>query len=215
MLNPCAARQLIRTQGERVRWLEALPCDCRDPSDPTTYDRNCPVCSFGYVYRERKLPEGVKALVHSERRSFLHAEFGYVSMGDLYITTMADELPLGDFDRVVLVERSRPKKELVHRGAEGVPDPLAEEFPTAVLTVADAATEFVEGADWSFDAEAGAIVWLPDGARPARAVYSVHYRYAPVYWYTGSGMTAARPMPGGIGSWPQSGRLELKHPVEG
>ena len=40
-----------------------------------------------------------------------------MSMGDLY-TTMVDELPLGDFDRVVLVDR-RPKKEQVRRGARG------------------------------------------------------------------------------------------------
>lgn len=212
MLNPCAARQLLATQGERVRWLEALPCDCRDPGDPTSYDRTCKACSFGYVYRERTLPANVKALVHSERRSFLHAEFGYMSMGDLYITTMVDELPLGDFDRVVLVERRRPKKEQVRRGSEGVADPLAEEFPVAVLAVTDADTVFVEGVDWNF--AGGGILWLPGGARPGRSVYAVHYQYAPVYWYTGSGMTAARPLPGGIGSWPQTGRLEIKHPLE-
>jgi len=109
----------------------------------------------------------------------------------------------------------RPKKEIVRRGAEDVPDPLAEEFPVKVLAVADSDTEFIEGTDWSFDAEAGTVLWLPGGARPDRTVYTVHYHYAPVYWYTGSGMTAARPMPGGLGSWPQTGRLEIKHPVEG
>ena len=211
MLNPVAARQLISMQGETIRWFEALPCDCRDPGDPTFGDRYCGHCQFGNVYRERPLPASVKALVHSERHQFLHAEWGFVSVGDLYVTTMPDEIRLGDFDRVVLVQRQVPTKEIVRRG-EGASDTLMQEFPLQVLTVADGDTEFVAGQDYNFDDEAGAIVWLEDGQTPGGQVYTVHYLYAPVFWYTGSVMTAPRPMPGYSAQWPQTGRLELKHP---
>jgi len=212
MLNPIAARQLIATQGERIRWFEALPCDCRDPGDPDYGDfATCGKCQHGYVYRERMLPDGVKALVYRERRQFLHADWGFVGVGELYITTMPDQIPLGNFDRVVLTERAMPKKELVRLGE----DVLREEFPLVVLTVAEGDTEFVAGVDYSFDEAEGRIVWLDGGARPDGAIYTVHYRYAPVYWYTGSSMTAPRPMPGHSVQWPQTGLLQVSFPTEG
>lgn len=211
MLNPVACQQLISTQGERIRWLEALPCDCRDPGDPDYGDhRGCAKCQYGYVYRERVLGPDVRAMVTQVRREFIHRELGFLQVGELLITTMAEEVPLGNWDRVVLVERAMPKKEIVHFGD----DELAEDFPTAVLSVADADTEFVQAHDYRFDDVGGKIVWL--GQRtPAGSIYTVHYYYAPVYWYVGAPMQTARPIRGRAMRMPQSGKLEIKHPVEG
>ncbi len=214
MLNPAAARQMISMQGERVRWFQALPCDCRDPGDPDYGDeRACENCERGYVYREQDLADGVKALVTRQRREYLHPEVGMIRVQDLTVTTMADELPVDEFDKLILVERAVSKKEIVQRGA-GTSDVLGEAYPVEVVTVADGDTVFVAGEDFVFDETTGAVVWLVGGDAPDGQTYAVHYTHAPVYWYTGAMMTEARPMPGHGAKWPQTGILQSKFPEE-
>lgn len=211
MLNPTAPRVLISQQGERVEWWQALPCDCRDPGDPTYGDeRSCDKCERGYVYRLQKLPAGAKALIVRQRREYLHSEVGMIRVGDLTITTMPDEIPVSDFDKIVLLDRAATKKEILRRGATAS-DALGEAHPVAVQTVADGSQVYVEGEDWRFDAEAGAVVWIEGGDEP-EAVFTAVYTHAPEYWYTGAMMTESRPMPGYDAQWPKSGLLQTKFP---
>lgn len=213
MLNPAACRQAIRLHGEGVRWLEALPCDCLDPGDPEYGDhRGCEKCQYGYVYREQVLRRDEKALVTEVRREYLHPDLGLLLKGDLLCVTMADELPFGNWDRLVLTGRELHKKERVKYET----DSLAEEYPAKLLSVASSDAEFVAGADYTFDAVDGKVVWTDGGSHPdAGATYAVHYLYNPVFWYTASGLKTPRPITGRTALMPQSGRLSLKHPVEG
>ena len=207
-----AARVSIQRLGERVRWLQALPCDCRDPADPTYGDaRACTRCEHGYVYREQVLPANVRVLLTRQRREFLHPEVGLVRVGDLTVTAMPDEIQISDFDKLVLIDRAAPKKELVTRGS-GERDALAEEYPLAVAVVADGDTVFVEGTDYLFDEEAGEVVWLAGGSVPGGRTYAVSYTFAPVYWYTGTMSAESRPMPGYSAPWPKSGLLQVHFP---
>lgn len=214
MLNPVAAQQQIRMQGERLRWFQALPCDCQDDSDPSYGDyRGCGQCEHGYIYREQAVGGSVRALVTAQKREYLHPEVGMIRVGDLWLTSRVEELPISKFDKVVLIERAVPKKERVVRGT-GLSDALAEAYPVEVVTVADGATEFVEGVDYLFDETEGAVVWIDGGAAPRGQTYAVDYRHAPVYWYVGAMMTEARPMPGARLKWPQRGLLTVKFPEE-
>jgi len=213
MLNPAACRQAIRLHGERVRWLEALPCDCLDPGDPDYGDhRGCEKCQYGYVYHERILAGNEKALITEVRREYLHPDLGLLLRGELLCVTMADELAFGNWDRLVLLGRELHKKERVKYGD----DALAEEYPTELLSVASSDAELAARTDYTFDAETGKVVWADGGSHPgAAATYAAHYLYNPVFWYAGSSLRTPRPITGRDSLMPQSGRLTIKHPVEG
>ena len=213
MLWATPFRAAIALQGERVRWLEAIPCECLDQRDPGYGDhRGCDKCQYGYRYTERSLSGDERALITAVRRELMTPDFGIVRIGDLQCTTMPDELGFGDWDRLVLIEREATAKERVRKGT----DLLAQEYPARLVSVQTSTTQYVEGTDYRLDAEQRKVVWIPGGAAPAEdTVYAVHYAYHPVYWYTGFELRVPRPASGQDELMPQTGRLSLKAPVEG
>ncbi|MGD9497963.1 MAG: hypothetical protein AB7Y46_16790 [Armatimonadota bacterium] len=212
MLNPVACAHLIATHGERIRWFEALPCDCRDPGDPDFGDhRSCDKCQYGYVYREQPLTGDERAMVTQIRREILSADLGLLQVGDLVLTTMPDQIPVGNWDRIVLVQRTVPKKEVVRFGE----DTLGEEFPVEVMAVTAGTTLYACDVDYRLDRATRRIVWQAGGSSPGQGVYAVQYVYNPVFWYVGSALKTGRPIPGRKMLMPQSGKLSLKHPLEG
>jgi len=222
MLNPCACRQALSVHGETIRWFRASPCDCRDPRDPDFGDhRGCEKCEHGYVYTEQVIPTGARAMVTMVRREQIHPDLGFIARGDLMCVTMPDEIPLGNWDKIVLLERTIPAKEIVTKGE----DVLRHTYPSSVTMVSAGEVMFTRwtpgdgedepaAGDWSFDVATGTITWHEDGASPEEgAVYAVEYLFHPVFWYDGSAITVPRPV-ADIGFLPQSGRLSLKHPSE-
>lgn len=209
MLNTAAYRQLMRSSGERVVWLKALPCDCYDPSTGYDQQRGCNTCSFGMVYREQPIGANVRVLIGQLRQNYEHPEFGLIQVGQLTVQTMPDEIRLGNLDRLVLLERRELARERVRRGD----DLLDQDFPVQLEAVAGGETVYRVNTDCALDAANRKIIWQSGG--PAEgSVYAVEYFYRPVYWFVAGEETPPRPVPGMHNMTPQKGFLVRKHPGE-
>lgn len=208
-MNPGMFLTLIRNRGEDMLWLRAEPCVCLDPADPTAGEhRGCSLCEYGYVYEDPVLIRGV---VVQQQRDYFHVDLGFLPRGEVILITSAN-VPIDMWDKVVLTQRAFEKKERVRRGEEGS-DPLLSPYSCDVIQVSDDTTVYTAD-DYEFDADKGVITWK--GNRPATdATYIVHYRYHPVYWYTGSVARPARWAPYYGQTMPRMGRLEQRPPVEG
>lgn len=213
MLPLEALRQQIRLQGETVRWLRAMPCNCYNPRT-NSYDRSCTLCSFGQVYTEETLAAGVRVLVGQLQTSYEHPEFGIIKVGSLFVRTMPDEILLGNLDRLVLTRRRLLTRETLTRG-ETDSDSLAQPYPVTLRRVTSGDTEYVVGTDCELDVDGAAVTWLEGQDGPAAgAIYACEYQYAPVYWYVGAEEQPPRPVPFLDKDTPQKGFLVEKFPGE-
>jgi len=206
MLNPEAYRQMIQVQGERFRWLKAVPSDQYNPATGLNQDRQDVHSDHGHLY----LDQGVfRGLITQQKRDMMHPEFGWVLAGSLWLTTMPDEVRFGPFDKVVLLDRTQLARERCVKGE----DNLGQVYPVQVLTVADSTATYVEDVDYRLDAADRRLTWLPGGSSPADgATYACEYLYNPVYWFLGEGMRAPRPTFGTTIMTPQRGLLSLTPP---
>jgi hypothetical protein len=210
-LTTASFRLALRLHGEQVRWLKAMPCSHVNAA--LNYDEggSCPDCEHGFRYREMTLPSGARALVQTVRRAQAHPDIGIFMQGSLQVTVMPDEIPLSQFDKLVLTEREQQARERVVRGAGGS-DALAHPYPARVVEVSDDETVYQAGADYAFDDEKGVITWIEGGKAPqAGATYSCLYMYHPVYWFVTGEITVPRPAETG-GFLPLRGFLTEKYP---
>jgi len=218
MLNSEALRQAIHVGGERIQLLRALPCSCYNPSANYDQQRGCERCEHGFVYQSNTVGQG---LVTQQKHVALHPEFGIISQAQLYLTTCADEVQFGPFDKVRLLDRTALARERAIRGA----DELPHAAPVAVLQVAD--TEYAElplyaeGTD--FELVDNYLRWVSPllvargggppfaaarypGIESARGMippvawqigpsetYAVEYAYTATYWYAALDLRPPRP----------------------
>jgi len=197
VLNPSPFTILVQAQGELIRWLKALPCQCYDPSQNYDGQRNCSLCDHGWVYRDQGTQQG---LVANQKRSVLHPELGWITQEDVTLTVMPDELRFGRFDKVVLLARTNLARELLHRGA----DVLGQAYPVAVNEVADGTLVYVAGTDYCVNLTTGVVTWMTGG--PTN-VYAVEYTYRPLFWFAESELRPGRPTGAGEVMTPQRGLL--------
>lgn len=191
MLNPEFHRQVIHTQGESVRWLQALPTSSYDPK--TNYEATgTPAATVenGYNYREPLAGTELRALIVTAWRNVNSPEQGWIRVGELTVTTMPDEIPLGDGDKLVLCGREETTKERLSKGT----DSFAQPYPVSVQTVADDTRVYVLDTDYTVNLTTKKIVWIAGGHAPTTATpYAVSYSYNPVYWYVTGRQTNPRP----------------------
>jgi hypothetical protein len=202
MLNVEAFRQQLRRQGEQVRWLKALPCDCYDPRQNHDAQRGCTRCDHGQVYRDQGL---VWALVGNLKRGMLHPDLGWLDESTVTITTMPDEAMFGTFDKIVLAGRVALQRARLHRGE----DLLPHLYPVEVKVIADGDTVYVEGTDYTVDVTTRLVTWLTDG--PAN-IYAAEYTARPIYWFAGQELRPPRPAHFGTAQTPMRGLLSLTPP---
>jgi hypothetical protein len=202
----------IRLHGERVRWFKAMPCSHANAALDYDAGASCPDCEHGFRYREVTLPNEVRALIQTVKRAQSHPDIGIFMEGSLQLTAMPDELPLGQFDKLVLLQREQQARERVVRSEEDG-DALARPFVARVIEVSDDDRVYKAGKDYEADAEAGVIAWLPGGEAPqAGATYSCQYLYHPVYWFLTGELSVPHPDEMGSGFLPLRGFLTEKYP---
>lgn len=204
MLNPCAYRQMISSQGETIRWFQARLSDQYNPA--TNYDpRTAP--ALGAEWVERLLSASVKALIFGVKSSFLHPEIGWVRTGDLQCMTMPDEIALGHLDRVVLTQREMIERERVVKGE----DTLRHPYPESVVTIYDDDRTYLNA---TLDTATRVLTWGAGVVPATGATYIVEYKYHPVFWYIGDEQTVPRPSGKDAARLPQKGLLTYKRPGE-
>jgi hypothetical protein len=192
MLNIEAYRIHMRQLGETVRWFKCLP----------SYDAGfitSSTATAGFRWAEATVSAAVRVLVREQREEFQHPEFGLIHVGDMIMTTMADEIRVAFQDQFVFPQRLATEREAVTRAASG-DDSLVHPYPVSLLAVSDANRSYVVGTAAAGDCYltvGGAVAWRVGAAHKPTAgnVYTVEYSYNPLYWYMSGKERAPRPVP--------------------
>ena len=204
MFNPAAFAINNKQLGEDIAWYRADPCSCYDPA--TNYDQQegCTACESGYIYRRQFEDQNLRAIVTEVRREYMHADFGFLQVGDIILQTIAEELRPGMWGRIELLDR---EEEQVARCDFGVRDTLTNAGTvTQIISITDSTTEYVPYRDFEVDLQTNTVEWLPGGETPTK-VYVVRFRQHPRYFYVGSDVSGARPTQLSSGLSPVIGKL--------
>ena len=169
-------RDRLERLGEQIRWLRRLPCPCTNP-ETREAERDCTRCGGSRYMHEERAITAYRALVTNQMPRELIGQLGQFQIGDVLCQTMPDEIPLSQFDVVIVPGRIEEDAALLVKGSsEALPAwPVVE-----LIVVSDGATEYEVGTDGELAADEKTISWI--GAEPDEgATYSVRYRYAPTY----------------------------------
>jgi len=198
-------REFIHRRGESIRWYRSMPCACLDVMGGT-HDRQCSICGgIGYRY-ERQNPTSDKALVRQvdEERQF--RSYGQLQVGNITITTMPDELPIGEGDLIDLVERRFRHSEVINH--TGLTDAVHWQPVVELIEVRSLTKTYAIGDDEGqvgIAEDGGGIIWhCEEGAPvlpPAGERLTVVYGWCPRYIVM-PGMVTTRRSVGGT-SMPQ------------
>ena len=102
--TPNRHRDAITRRGEKIRWFRGDSCTCNKQLTGLR-NRECVFCGgLGIVYTEQAITD-YRALVRDVSISETLAPYGKLGLGDITITTMPDEIPISEADRIELVER--------------------------------------------------------------------------------------------------------------
>jgi len=175
--DPEKFRELTNERGESIRWHKGIVCPCTDPMTANR-NRECPLCfGVGFAYSVDAELAGFKALIRQvdERKEF--AKYGQLYLGDITISTMPDELPIGENDLVDLLERRFRREEVITRGT-GTTDVLHWIPQAELISVRSVATEYIIGTDVELDSDL--LSWLDN--EPATGTrLTVVYDWIPRY----------------------------------
>lgn len=215
-LNPEAFRSLIHMHGQKIRYWRASPCPCNNPQGGD-YSRACPYgCQYGFLYEEVTLGPAVRAYIYSSKSSILHPDLGWIKVATTMIETMADEIYLSRGDKILSVDAQYVARETRRRGSSDS-DELSQLFAFAIDALIVQSASYVPGTDYQLQTDnatgVSTINWI--GNSPSEGtVYSVLYKYRPMFWCVGDPMTPPRPSQFNGVPLVQKSELSLKHPSE-
>lgn len=204
-------REMHRERGEQIRWWKHSRCPCRSTANGTS-DMNCPEChGTGNIYTEQTGIETYKALVRGVSENKQFASAGLLVMGDVQITTLPDELPLGEQDLILLPGRAIRLSQSMARSLH--------EFDRVnfwihqIDEIRDQNTIYAPG---SYTAQSTVddyrILWNPGQPQPEPgAYYALTYHHNPLYVVLPDLGTARRLVTGG--ALPQRVNGRLRQPV--
>lgn len=174
-----AYRELIEERGEHIRWWRGSKCACYNPATGA-HNTKCPVCGGSSVRYDEQDISAYKALVRSAGE---HSEFvrqGLVLANDVSITTMPDEIQLGQRDIIMLAARSYRYSETIVR-SDTNQDRLHIGPVSQLLEVRDLNTQWFEGSVsfTNVDFDKAYLTW--EQPPVAGHVISVTYYHSPVF----------------------------------
>lgn len=193
--------ELIADRGESVDVYRATPCPfClnQDAANESSRAEGCPYnCEDGQIYSLLDLPPDVVVVVYDYNKGVYRPEFGRVPSGEAKWISMANQVTLGNQDRVVLKDREEEARQIVERGE----DTLSHPFVIEILRVEQGMRQFEEGEDFELVVgtednagnpfEPSQIHWLNSGPDVGEN-YSVTYLRHPRLVYRGDDMRPAR-----------------------
>lgn len=176
-LQPEAFDRLLNDIGQRFTWRRAFACPCINPASGAPR-HDCPHC-LGKGRAWASPVEGVAGVVGREQmRDF--AEVGVVDAGDVMLSIPSDSplYELGQYDRLVSLNRSEPFSQVLVRGRDA-----RLRYPVLSVeraTYIDASGALVEAAAPSVTAD-GLLSWGA-GAPPAGVQVSLTGRRRPEFF---------------------------------
>ncbi|HEY0076807.1 MAG TPA: hypothetical protein VGB77_22175 [Abditibacteriaceae bacterium] len=193
--------ELVSDRGETVAVYHATPCpDCQNQNAANESSRSegCEYdCEDGQIYSSLALAADVVAVIYDYNKDIYVPEFGRVPSGQAKWISMANQITLGNQDRVVLMDREEEARQIIERGD----DTLSHPFVFEVLRIEQGLTQFVEGEDWELvtgtQDNAGnpftpsSINWLTDGPGEGET-YSIMYLRRPRLIFRGDAQRPAR-----------------------
>jgi len=203
-LDPEEFRELIHDEGETILWYRAAP---NPANNPGTNDFDEAVDDT--LYAAVNLSNSVKVLITQAQREYTDRDFGAVQKGDLFLTTMPDEVRIGTMDKVILSNRTWETKE---RHVKGTDDTLQFMPVVSVTEIRDEAHGIIATARYIVDLATGTITFNGTPIPATEATYTVTYLYHPTFWYIGAAQSGNRPAPGFGEALPQRGMLSWKRP---
>ena len=216
MLNPVAYQSLFRAQGYRVRVWRALPHECVNVGDGYDEHRTCtdPRCELGFIYLEEPLAADVRVALDTVREAIIHPQFGALTVGDVMLTAMPDQLYLRSMDKLLLADWKQGLVEQVTKGA----DELLRPWAVGVQQVRTTTTIYGQGVSWSLDVDedtgASCILWADGTPQPGEGeYYVVSYLYAPLYWVDPASDQTGRPTAGSSLALPRAVKLSKERPA--
>ncbi|PIS43417.1 hypothetical protein COT23_01420 [Candidatus Kaiserbacteria bacterium CG08_land_8_20_14_0_20_50_21] len=203
-LQPEHFRRVIHRHGETVLWYRATPNPANNPGT-NDFDE----AADDTLYTTVSLSSSVKVLITQAQREYIDRDFGAVQKGDLFLTTMPDEVRIGAMDKVVLSNRTWETKE---RHVKGTSDTLQFTPVVSVTEIRDESHGVIETARYAVNLLTGAITFNGTPIPAMEATYTVTYLYRPTFWYIGAAQSGNRPAPGFGEALPQRGMLSWKRP---
>ncbi len=151
-------------------------------------------CISGTAYVEGWAIDSVyRALVRqvNERKDF--ARFGQLYLGDITVTTMPDEMPVQEGDKVGLVTREFRRQDVIRRG-DGVYDPLPWTPVARVLSVKTLDQEYLvdSAGDVRVSDDETSLRWLTATPPETGTRIAVVYDWVPQYIVVPSMVTKRR-----------------------
>ncbi|RYX84226.1 hypothetical protein EON83_11055 [bacterium] len=180
-------RELVQDRGEPFAWDKAHPCPCsqsKDAEDESTDAESCEFgCENGFLFERQTLRAGIVAIVTNYNKTVYHPDFGRVPSGTADWIGMADEVRLGDRDRITLTSDARAEsvRELVKRSVSGDYDSLAHPAVLRVLEVRRGTTAYTRGTHFTLESNAqdSRLKWLTPTRPPVGEFYSIEYEKCP------------------------------------
>jgi len=176
-LQPEAFNRLLNDIGQRFAWRRAFACPCVSPASGAPR-HDCPHC-LGKGRAWAAPVEGVAGVVgRDQMRDF--AQVGVVDAGDVMLSIPSDSplYELGQYDRLVSLNRSEPFSQVLVRGRD-----TRLRYPVLSIeraTYIDASGALVEAAAPSVTAD-GLLSWGA-GAPPAGVQVSLTGRRRPEFF---------------------------------
>ena len=186
-------RDFITRRGEQVGWRLGRACPCQDPLS-RLHDRSCALCGGTGRLFELQDTGDYRALIRQvdERKDF--ARFGQIYLGDITITTMPDEIPVGEGDWVDLVTRRFRHEEVVQADGSAT-TPLSWKPAAELVAVRSLDVEYVSAVDVALASSQEALTWL--GTPPALGTrLSLVYDWNPRYLVLPGMVTSRRAVDG-------------------
>lgn len=201
-----AYRELINERGESIRWWRGARCACYNAATGA-HDTKCPVCGGTSVTLAEQDVSAYKAIVRSpgERTDFMQQ--GILLANDVVITTMPDEIPIGQNDIISLPVRayrysetitaSGTTRDRLHLG------PVVDMFEAKTL-----AARLTDAGYENDDIEKGYVTWTTPPN--AGTIVSVTYHHTPLFVVLPDIGTVRRTI--ATGTLPQKVYARLKNP---
>lgn len=183
-INVVNLDQLVEDLGVRVRVWKSATCPNMSSLESFDHDPNCPVCSNNMIdfdcfetiamFQQQDLNEQFK--VH-----------GTFSIDEAMVTFKAG-VSLQTFAKIEILDFKEEFYELIQRQDSGTTMTDRLKYPacevTAIFVIRNNLKErFYQGADFDLDAN-GSIVWKGAHVPTDREIYTVYYKYHPVYRVT-------------------------------
>lgn len=180
-INVVNLDQLVEDLGVRVRVWKSSTCPNMTSLESFDHDPNCPVCDNNMIdfdcfetiamFQQQDLSEQFK--VH-----------GTFSIDEVLVTFKAG-VSIQTFAKIEILDFKEEFYELVQKQDGGIANPDKLKYPacevTAVFVIRNNQKErFYQGADFDLDLN-GSIVWKGSHIPADREIYTVYYKYHPVY----------------------------------